>query len=87
MQNYDQHRFSFDNVVKRFVEIMSRGLIPEWKVNLYARVYDDFHMELERQNWHQVLGDLPNEIYGILVKLFYVNAYQEVRSWPLQAKV
>ncbi|QCD93941.1 hypothetical protein DEO72_LG5g2018 [Vigna unguiculata] len=87
MENYDQHRFSSEDAAERFVEIMSRSLIPERKVKLNPGEYDEFRLKLERRNWHRVLGDLPNEIDETLVKEFYTNAYQQVRNGPRQAKV
>ncbi|QCD78437.1 hypothetical protein DEO72_LG1g2070 [Vigna unguiculata] len=86
VENYDQHRVSSEDATKRFVKIMSRSLIPERKVKLNPGEYDEFRLELERRNWHQVLGDLPNEIDETLVKEFYANTYQQVRTGPRQAK-
>ncbi|QCD93555.1 hypothetical protein DEO72_LG5g1630 [Vigna unguiculata] len=87
VENYDQHRFSSEDAAKRFVEIVSRGLIPERKVKLNLGEYDEFRLKLDRRKWHRVLGDLPNEIDETLVKEFYANAYQQVRIGPRQAKV
>jgi len=69
VQNYDQHKFSSKTTTNCFVEIMPRSLIPERKVKLNPREYNEFRLELERKNWHKVLADLPNEIDKIWLKI------------------
>jgi len=49
--------------------------------------FDDFKLELERRQWHRVLGNFPNEVDEVLVKEFYANAYNFDGSLPRQAKV
>jgi len=80
VQNYDQHKFSSETVASSFVEIMPKSLIPERKVKLNPREYDQFRLDLERRNWQKVLADLPNKIDEVLVIEFYANAYQQVRD-------
>ncbi|QCD97300.1 hypothetical protein DEO72_LG6g2010 [Vigna unguiculata] len=48
--------------------------------------YDQHKLELERRQWHRVLGNLPNEVDEVLVKEFYANAYNFDGSLPRQAK-
>ena len=45
---YDKHKFTFEAAVRRFLEIMHVGLLPERHVNLKVGEFDDFRLELER---------------------------------------
>jgi len=84
---YDQHKFTSEAAARRFLEIMHVGILPERHVNLKVGEFDDFRLELERRQWHRVLGNLPNEVDEVLVKEFYANAYNSDGSLPRQAKV
>ena len=84
---YDQHKFTSEAATRRFLEIMPFGILLERHINMKVGEFDDFRLELERRQWHRVLGNLPNEVDDVLVKEFFEYAYNFDGSLARQAKV
>jgi len=40
VENYDQHRFAFEDAANQFIEIVPRSFIPEQKVKLNLGEFD-----------------------------------------------
>ena len=65
---------------QRYVEIESRSLIREQKVDLKTWQYEEFQASITKKRW-KILAELETKFNEEIVKEFYAN------SWPTKAKL
>ena len=80
----DNKRFQLEEAWNRYINnILDRRILPERNVELYHSKFDEFKIELERQNLHKRLANLhEGGIDVAVVTEFYANFYSPADQAP-----
>jgi len=80
----DNRRFQSEEAWNRYIKnILDRRILSERNVELYHFEFDEFKVELERQNVHKRLANLQEwSIDMAVVKEFYANFYSPADQAP-----
>ncbi|KAH1221774.1 hypothetical protein GmHk_12G035113 [Glycine max] len=85
----DNRRFQSEEAWNRYIDnILDRRILLERNVELYHSEFDEFKVELERQNFHKRLANLQERSIDVaVVKEFYANFYSPADQAPKCARI